>query len=89
MINLPCGYDPHHRRQKQVGCGRWVGYQTTSLPGYLPIQPQEPHFYEGAVWCGGCLKDVRHLGFGMLARPREESDKVPLPKGPGLQELYS
>lgn len=47
-----------------------------------------PCFYKGVAWCSGCLKDVRHLGQGVFVRPKEESDNVPLPKGPGLQELY-
>lgn len=90
MINIPCGYDPDRRFQRRGGCGVWVGYQAFPIPGYLPISPQVPHWHNGIAFCGVCVKGfaVRHLGQGVFVRPKEESDDVPLPNLPKLEELY-
>ena len=88
MINSTCGWDPHRWLTQPGGCGAWVGYQLLPIVRYLRIWPKVPHFHNGVAWCGNCFKDVRHLGQGVFVRPKEESDNVPLPKGPGLKELY-
>lgn len=90
MLNLPCGWDSRHHLIKQGGCGVWVGYQAVRSSPYLLIMPYLPHFHNGIAYCANCIKGfkVKHLGFGVLVRPRDESDDVPLPNLPSLEELY-
>ena len=90
MVNSTCGYDPHRRLKRFGGCGVWVGWMNKEHPWGHPLIPMQPHFIQGIAWCGVCAKDfeTRHMGFGVFVRPKTEDDNVPLPKGPGLKELY-
>lgn len=77
MIRLPCGYDPMRHLQRRGGCGIWLDWDTA-------------HILNGVPWCPICEKGLRikHLGQGIFVRPKEESDNLPLPAGPGLEEIY-
>ena len=88
MINLFCGWDVQRHLLKRGGCGIRVGYVPIPLRGHLPITPRKPYFFQGIAYCENCYRDTktRHLGFGLLVRPAEESD-VPV-GGPSLEALY-
>jgi len=90
MINSTCGWDSRRRLIKRGGCGKWVGYLAPAPWGY-PLQPATPHFHNGVAYCGVCIKGfkVKHVGQGVFIRPKTGSDRVTLPKGPKLEELYS
>ena len=68
--------------------------------GYLPFHDHEvtpPHWHKRFKddspypYCQSCYDSfkVKHVGQGVFVRPKTGGDRVTLPKGPKLEELYS